>query len=705
MTHSLQRYSMRRNFGLVLMASIVLATLSLLFVESAQASSHRALINGGTVSGSYSQEQAAAVAAGFDVTVVSNSVWQAMSAAQFGEYELLIIGDPTCSGVGFASANFATWAPVVMGTAGGRTLAGNRVVVGTDPVYHGRSTGHVRTTILREGIAYAGKQPGRTGLYYSTSCSWAGDANIDSALEALSTGTGSWTAGSSPCGGSVSLIASEPTFATLTSSSLQGWGCSVHAAWQTFPTDWSALAVATDAPTKPTCGVDPNTGLSACGQAYILIAGSSIVVVSGSISVSPLDATNPVNTDHTIWAHLTSGGTDLVGQVVDFTVTGQNAGALGVCAPVTCASDSNGMVSFTYTGSNGAGDDTIKASFVDAAGSLQAATAAKHWIAPTNVDPIVTVADAAVTTPEGTVAGNTGSVSDADGDIVTLTSSVGSVTNNGDGTWTWSNAAPDGPDAYVVTIDADDGNGGTDSTTFSVAVTNVAPVANAGADQIGVLRNSTVSVTGTWTDPALGLDDLYGWTWDLDGDALTDDSGSSAYGVGVGGSTVFALPGSYTLTFGVTDEDGDTGSDQVLIEVINRAPDCSLAEPSIDSIWPPNHKFVAINVLGVTDADGDDVTIEITGIEQDEPLNTLGDGATEIDGRITNGGSTAEVRAERSGTKKVPGDGRIYEISYTASDDFGGSCSGSVLVGVPHDQGKKGSVVVDSVVRYDSTGA
>ena len=42
--------------------------------------------------------------------------------------------------------------------------------------------------------------------------------------------------------------------------------------------------------------------------------------------------------------------------------------------------DANGDVTFTYTDTNGAGDDTIKASFTDATGSLQSATAQKHWV-------------------------------------------------------------------------------------------------------------------------------------------------------------------------------------------------------------------------------------------------------------------------------------------------------------------------------------
>jgi hypothetical protein len=59
------------------------------------------------------------------------------------------------------------------------------------------------------------------------------------------------------------------------------------------------------------------------------------------------------------------------------------------------------------------------------------------------------------------------------------------------------------------------------------------------------------------------------------------------------------------------------------------------------------------------------------------------------------------VRAERSGTKKVSNNGRVYEIFFEASDVGGKSCTGSVKVGVPHDQGK--GPAVDDGKRYDST--
>ena len=678
---------------------IALTVLVALFAmnANAQASSHRdAIIHADTVTGgASSQEAVAAVANGFDVDVVSNTVWQTMTAADFGAYDLIIIGDDTCDGdPATAAANASVWAPVVMGTAGGRTQAGNRVVVGTDPVYHGRSVGHARTAILRDGIAFAGIQTGRTGLYFSTSCNRGGDSRILGALEALSTGTGSWTAGSPPCGGSVSLIAAHPSFSTVTTSSLQGWGCSVHASWPTFPTDWSALAVATDVNPKPTCGVDPNTGLSACGQAYILVAGSGIVVVSGSIAVSPLTATNPVGTTHVVTAHVTSDGSDLVGEIVDFTVTGVNGGTSGTCIPASCESDASGMVSFTYLGDGGEGDDTIKASFTDAGGSLQSATAAKTWEAVANADPEVEANKGSVTAPEGSAATNSGTVSDTDGETVTLSASEGTVVNNGDGTWNWSNAAPDGPDAYSVTIGADDGNGGTASTTFGVTITNVAPSVDAGTD-VTVDKNEIAGLVGSFTDPAGTADEAYAWSW-----TVTGDSGSAAYGDTLPTSFSSATSGDFDLTLTVVDKDGGSGSDTVRVIVVNQAPSCTDAAPSIAEIWPPNHKMVDVSILGVTDADGDAITITIDSIFQDEPVNTNGDGNTDVDGAGV-GSDTAQVRAERSGSKKVPGDGRAYHIGFTASDGED-DCSGSVVVRVPHDQGKK-TVFVDGGAIYDST--
>ncbi|HEX7149920.1 MAG TPA: hypothetical protein VF618_00420 [Thermoanaerobaculia bacterium] len=129
----------------------------------------------------------------------------------------------------------------------------------------------------------------------------------------------------------------------------------------------------------------------------------------------------------------------------------------------------------------------------------------------------------------------------------------------------------------------------------------------------------------------------------------------------------------------------------------NQAPDVSQAHASIEQLWPPNGKFTEVSVEGVTDADGDSVAITIDAIQQDEAVDATGDGSTCPDAGGT-GTSTALLRAERSGS----GDGRVYELRFTASDGRGGTSTGTVTVCVPQSQGKN-EVCVDSGVRFDST--
>ncbi|MBK8903156.1 MAG: ExeM/NucH family extracellular endonuclease [Anaerolineaceae bacterium] len=129
----------------------------------------------------------------------------------------------------------------------------------------------------------------------------------------------------------------------------------------------------------------------------------------------------------------------------------------------------------------------------------------------------------------------------------------------------------------------------------------------------------------------------------------------------------------------------------------NTAPFCGDAYPSVGELWPPNGSFVAINVLGVTDADGDAISILVDSIYQDEPVFGPGSGNTGPDGMGV-GTDTAYVRAERMGS----GDGRFYHIFFTASDGNGGSCSGEVLVVVPRSLGGR-VPPVDGGALYDST--
>jgi uncharacterized repeat protein (TIGR01451 family) len=133
--------------------------------------------------------------------------------------------------------------------------------------------------------------------------------------------------------------------------------------------------------------------------------------------------------------------------------------------------------------------------------------------------------------------------------------------------------------------------------------------------------------------------------------------------------------------------------------VINHNPVCTAAGTGLGSLWPPNHRMVSGSITGVTDADRDPITLAISGIQQDEPVNDTGDGDTSPDATIGSGGSFA-VRAERSGG----GNGRVYAISFSASDGRGGSCTATLFAAVvPHDQGNGSTAVNSAPPWYDST--
>ena len=175
--------------------------------------------------------------------------------------------------------------------------------------------------------------------------------------------------------------------------------------------------------------------------------------------------------------------------------------------------------------------------------------------------------------------------------------------------------------------------------------------------------------------------------------------------------------GIYTTTFNVAPYVGENitielqigdENDRILDSAlfidnlnINQAPNVTAAHPSMDCLWPPNHKFVDITIEGVTDPDNDPVTITITNITSDEPTASIegAGGAEHAPDAYGVGTDTASLRAERSGT----GNGRVYEIAFVASDGKGGETEGNVTVCVPHDRRKGTCDCIDDGQNYDAT--
>jgi hypothetical protein len=153
--------------------------------------------------------------------------------------------------------------------------------------------------------------------------------------------------------------------------------------------------------------------------------------------------------------------------------------------------------------------------------------------------------------------------------------------------------------------------------------------------------------------------------------------------------------GDVTLIFEVTvDDDLLTSIATVNVLILaNATPDCAGAWAAPAALWPPNHALVPVAVAGVSDPDGDTLTIDVLAVTQDEPVNGRGDGDTTPDAALSASGLW--LRAERA----QPGNGRVYVVAFEASDAAGGSCVGTVSVGVASHHGAH---PIDDGQEYDA---
>jgi len=177
-------------------------------------------------------------------------------------------------------------------------------------------------------------------------------------------------------------------------------------------------------------------------------------------------------------------------------------------------------------------------------------------------------------------------------------------------------------------------------------------------------KNVTVaaSATGCTAPASINNDSV-----DPDGDPITlAQSPAGPYSLGSTG-----------VTLTVSDDRGLSSSCMGTVSVVDTtAPVISSVSASPNSLWPPNHKMVAVTVSPVV-ADacgGTSCRIVSIGVNQPAPAS---------DWQIT-GPLGANLRAERSGS----GGDRVYTLSVQCTDGSGNNAQNTVAVTVPHDQGK-----------------
>jgi hypothetical protein len=136
-----------------------------------------------------------------------------------------------------------------------------------------------------------------------------------------------------------------------------------------------------------------------------------------------------------------------------------------------------------------------------------------------------------------------------------------------------------------------------------------------------------------------------------------------------------------------TDAAGNEESPPVTAAVrIDRTPPVLAVVVCDPVLWPPNHMHVTVEpYVFASDNLTSQPSLQLTSVTSSEPDEGLGDGDMPSDIVINEDGSIS-LRAERSGT----GSGRVYTITYVASDEAGNTATETTTVIVPHDQGTEG---------------
>ena len=218
------------------------------------------------------------------------------------------------------------------------------------------------------------------------------------------------------------------------------------------------------------------------------------------------------------------------------------------------------------------------------------------------------------------------------------------------------------PGNHVISLTAQ--NSADQSATASVTVTVARP-------PVAACKNVTVSA-GNQCNATASIDN---GSYSLGGDSITiTQNPAGPYGLG---TTPVGLMATNSL--GLSDQC------MAVVTVQDTTPPNLSVSLSPNVLWPPNHKLVPITAnISVSDNCDPSAHVALVSITSNEPLQpgdiqAIGGGPVPFGTDVR----SFQLRAERLGS----GDGRVYTVTYRATDHSGNSRLVSATVSVPHDQG------------------
>ena len=400
--------------------------------------------------------------------------------------------------------------------------------------------------------------------------------------------------------------------------------------------------------------VADNQGAQAMDDATVIVNpagnGAPVANAGGNKSI-----TLPANS-----VVLNGSGTDSDGSIAGYLWTKVSGGAATLTNANTASLTASGLVAGTYVfrltvtdnqGAQASNDATV---IVNPAGNLPPAADAGG--------------DKTITLPANSIVLN-GSGTDSDGTIAgylwtKVSGGAATLTNDNTASLTASGLVA-GTYVFRLTVTDDHGAQASDDATVIVnpAGTNANPVANAGPDKIITLPTNSVVISGSGTDSD-GSITAYAWTQVSGSSATMTNTSQPAV------SLSDLVAGIFTFRLTVTDNQGATGSDDVIVVVNNSSTTHPLVANN-DNASTGKNTSVTINVVANdTDSEG---TIDPGTVD----LNTAIDGIQNTNSTLQ-GSFTANESGIVAFNPAVDFVG-VATLIYTVNDNTGATSNPAII--------------------------
>jgi hypothetical protein len=199
----------------------------------------------------------------------------------------------------------------------------------------------------------------------------------------------------------------------------------------------------------------------------------------------------------------------------------------------------------------------------------------------------------------------------------------------------------------------------------------------------GAVRLDGSASTDADSTPGM-QDDIAAYEW------YEDYGAPGQHLLGAGAILDVTLPlGTHAVTLKISDRAGESDTAVVTVTVRDTQAPTLIVRADPSTLWPPNHGMVPVHlVLTAADHCSPEPGVTLVSVTSSEPDDAPGndDGATTGDIQGAEPG-TADgdvlLRSERNGK----GLGRVYTLTYRATDAAGNTTPGLATIVVPHDLG------------------